>query len=164
MRRKLLHIIVFLSLIFVFACSKRPKNIMSKRQMRSFLVDLHVLEGSLGSDYTITIDDKTYYYHNLFEKHGINKAQFDSSIAYYAHDPKKFERIYLRVNKDIENLQADILDYKYHEKPIEELDSLQLVSDSIFINQDSILIEEQIAEVDSVTLSTIDRMRIEWIY
>lgn len=113
MPKKALYAII-LSIVFItFACHNRPREVMSKREMRSFLYDLHVLEGAIMTDMSISDREKAYYYHNLFERHGISKAIFDSSVAYYTRDPKKFERIYLKVYQKIEHLEADVEAGKY---------------------------------------------------
>lgn len=96
-----------------FACSNRPDDVLSKSEMKSFLTDLHLLEGVFSSDVTISEDDKILYYQALFQKHGISKAQFDSSLVYYTRNPKVFERIYTGVNKNLEGLRAEVEAGKY---------------------------------------------------
>jgi hypothetical protein len=96
-----------------FACSNRPDDILSRSEMKSFLTDLHLLEGVFLSDVTISEDDKILYYQALFQKHGISKAQFDSSLVYYTRNPKVFERIYTGVNKNLEGLRAEVEAGKY---------------------------------------------------
>lgn len=99
--------------LFQFSCSSGREDIMSKREMRLFLTDLHLLEGVFSADYTIDDDEKLYYYHALFLKHGITKAQFDSSLVYYTRNPKMFERIYTRVNENLAALKTDVDAGKY---------------------------------------------------
>lgn len=95
-------------LIFQFSCNNRPDDVLSRREMRSFLTELHQLEGVFSSDYSINEDEKQFYYQALFLKHGITKAQFDSSLVYYTKNPKIFERIYTGVNKNLEALKGDV--------------------------------------------------------
>ena len=96
-----------------FACSNRPDDVLSRSEMKSFLTDLHLLEGVFSSDVTISEDEKILYYHALFQKHGISKAQFDSSLVYYTRNPKVFERIYTSVNKNLEELRTEVEAGKY---------------------------------------------------
>jgi hypothetical protein len=99
----------------VVACSSRPDGVMSQREMRLFLTDLHLLEGVLSQHPEIAGDDRlqVYYYNALFEKHGITKANFDSSLVYYTKQPKRFERIYANVTRELELLEKDVIDGKY---------------------------------------------------
>jgi hypothetical protein len=86
---------------------------MSKSEMRTFLTDLHLLEGTLTTRYELNDREKAYYYQVLFEKHHVTKAEFDSSIVYYTKNPKVFERIYSKVNKNLDNLKMDVESGKY---------------------------------------------------
>lgn len=105
--------LITIILIFLSACSNRPKGVMSKSEMRTFLTDLHLLEGTLTTRYELNDREKAYYYQVLFEKHHVTKAEFDSSIVYYTKNPKVFERIYSKVNKNLDNLKMDVESGKY---------------------------------------------------
>lgn len=100
-------------MLFQFACNNRPDDVMSRREMRSFLTDLHLLEGVFSSKPPQLDRERAYYYNALFQKHGITKAEFDSSLVYYTKNPKAFERIYSGVNMDLEALKADVAGGKY---------------------------------------------------
>lgn len=106
--------IAFLVLLFA-ACSDRPDGVMSQGEMRDFLTDLHLLEGMITQQQNFGSDNRqeVYYYNALFEKHGITKADFDSSLVYYTKQPKRFERIYAGVTRDLEKLQKDIKEGKF---------------------------------------------------
>lgn len=106
--------IVFLVLVLA-ACSNRPDGVMSQSEMRSFLTDLHLLEGVLSQNQNIAGDDRqeVYYYNALFEKHGITQEIFDSSLVYYTRQPKRFERIYAGVTRNLEKLEKDVKEGKY---------------------------------------------------
>ena len=97
------------------ACSSRPDGVMSQREMKEFLTDLHLLEGLISYDPTLMSDDRmqVYYYNALFSKYGITKADFDSSLVFYTKQPKRFERIYAGVVRNIEALEKDVADGKY---------------------------------------------------
>lgn len=99
--------------LFQLACSSRSEGVMSRREMRSFLVDYHLLEGVLSAQGIVEEDVKDNYYHALFEKYGITKADFDSSLVYYTKNPKVFERIYNGVTNDLDEIKADVISGKY---------------------------------------------------
>ncbi|GAB1416238.1 hypothetical protein MASR2M117_16440 [Paludibacter sp.] len=105
----------FLSALIVVlsACSNRPKGVMSKGEMRAFLTEFHLLEGTLSSHPELSDREKAYYYQALFAKHHISKADFDSSIVYYTKNPKAFERIYTKVGSDLDELKSDVEAGKY---------------------------------------------------
>ena len=84
--------------------SCRPEGIMSSRQMREVLIDLHKTEGAIqaaGVRYD-AYEERDMYYAQVLEKHGITQAQFDSSIVWYTAHPQFFNKIYPKVLKEIE--------------------------------------------------------------
>jgi len=107
--------IPFLLLFIVTACGFKSDRILSQREMRNFLTDLHVLEGLIMNDPEIGNDERieVYYYNALFSKHHITKAVFDSSLVFYTKQPKRFERIYAGVIRKLEKLQTDVIAGKY---------------------------------------------------
>lgn len=101
---------LFLIVTVVFsACSNRPDGVMSQREMKTLLTDLHVLESMLMRDVKLAGDDRkqAYYYNSLFQKYSITKADFDSSLVYYTKRPKQFERIYAGVLLNLKEMEKD---------------------------------------------------------
>jgi hypothetical protein len=98
------------------ACSGRPKGVLSQSDMVSFLTDLHKLDGSLEAKGMGNMQDREnlYYYNALLKKHGITKAQFDSSLVYYTSKPKRFERIYSSVVDNLTAFEKEVKSLKYH--------------------------------------------------
>lgn len=82
----------------------RPKGILSSREMRQVLVDLHKTDGMLqtrgarGLEY----EDRDLYYAQVLAKHHVTQAQFDSSLVWYTAHPQFFNKIYPKVLKDLE--------------------------------------------------------------
>lgn len=98
------------------SCSGRPKNVLSASKMTDILTDLHKLEGTLSAaniPYD-RFDQKSQYYNAVLEKHGITQAQFDSSVVWYTHNPKKYEHIYDDVLVRLEKLNEEVKKGKYH--------------------------------------------------
>ena len=103
--------IVFLGLLalvvgLVVGC--RPRGVISSRQMRHVLVDLHKTDALLqvygyryGHD---SIEDA--YYAAVLQKHGLTQAQFDSSLVWYTNNPQLFDKIYPKVLADLAEEKA----------------------------------------------------------
>lgn len=113
MPRKLKNTFLYCVVVILSACGNRPDGVMTRREMQAFLIDLHLTEGVLMSESSLSENEKASYYQALFQKHGISKAEFDSSLVYYTKNPKMFERIYAKVTKHIENVKADVEAGKY---------------------------------------------------
>lgn len=101
--------------VFITACSNRPDGVLSPRKMRQFLVELHQLEAVMANaPQSISEREQVYYYNSLLVKHGISKADFDSSLVFYTKNPKVFERIYGGVVQQLEARQNDVAAGKFH--------------------------------------------------
>ncbi|HRZ96360.1 MAG TPA: DUF4296 domain-containing protein [Paludibacter sp.] len=93
-------LISFTIVLFVMiSCNNKPDGIINQGKMARFLTDLHKLDGALQVKGLGATQDREniYYYNSLLKKHGITKAEFDSSLVWYSKNPKKFEKIYSKV-------------------------------------------------------------------
>ena len=91
-------------LLAVVGC--RPRGVLSNREMRDVLYDLHRVDGALqvaGYSYGHS-QEVAGYYKNVLDEHGITQAQFDSSLVWYTDNPQIFNKIYPKV---IERLEED---------------------------------------------------------
>lgn len=118
MIRKKFHsfrFLLFASAVLFFFVACTPDGVLSARKMRRVLTDMHVLEGVIGTKYPgIPEREQVYYYQSIFLKHGVTKAEFDSSLVYYTKNPKAFERIYTRVVEDVRELNEAVIAGKFH--------------------------------------------------
>ena len=101
MNRTIRYIVILCTLSFItlYVSSCRPKGILSSRQMRRVLVDLHKMDAMLqvsGMQYGHDKAEDTYYA-LVLDEHGITQAQFDSSLVWYTNHPQLFDKIYPRV-------------------------------------------------------------------
>ena len=82
----------------------RPRGVLSSREMRSVLHDLHRADAILQvAGYNYGHDAAlAKYYQQVLEKHGITQAQFDSSLVWYTDHPQRFDKIYPKVVADLE--------------------------------------------------------------
>ncbi len=104
-------VILFLSSFFACGPSadKIPDNVLSKDKMKEVLIDIHLLEGIVNvsgfQEDTANAKFKLMQ-EQLFQKHGIKKIQFDSSMAYYAHHLPQMDEIYEAVMDTISVKEA----------------------------------------------------------
>ena len=97
-------LVIVCVLLAIVGC--RPRNILSNREMRDVLYDLHRADGAIQvAGYNYSHDQEVAgYYNAILEKHGITQAQFDSSLVWFTDNPQIFNKIYPRV---IARLEAD---------------------------------------------------------
>lgn len=100
---KYIFILILYSLFFTLS-GCRPRGILHSGEMRSVLVDLHTTDALLqmsGKQF-LSPEEKSLYYAQVLEKHGITQAQFDSSIVWYTAHPQLFDKIYPKVLSDLD--------------------------------------------------------------
>jgi hypothetical protein len=87
-------------LIFSFACERKPKEVIAKKQLVPIMVDLHKVHSIVRSQTFTKIfytTDSVQIYEPVFEKHGITREQFEKSIQYYSASPSEFDLLYEEV-------------------------------------------------------------------
>lgn len=112
MRRSII-LLLLLPLFLMLSCQlDRPhKDVLEKEELVPLLMDLHMLYAiqssvdyrKIASEYD-SVDTYTY----IFDKHGVSRAVFDSSIAWYSRHPKRFTEIYDEVVMNLTQIQDSI--------------------------------------------------------
>ena len=100
-----------LTLLVLSSCSGKKEYIISERKMAPVLVDIHIADEISTSGYSLDPDivlDSAKTYGWVFRKHGITKAEFDSSMAYYSEKPDVLNKIYNRVMASISKMDAEL--------------------------------------------------------
>ena len=100
---KYIFVLILYSLLFTLS-GCRPKGILSSREMRQVLVDLHKTDGMLQirGMRNMEFEDRDMYYAQVLAKHNVTQAQFDSSLVWYTAHPQFFNKIYPKVLKELE--------------------------------------------------------------
>ena len=109
-------LIIFSFILFLTACDSRPKGVLNETEMTNVLSDLHKLDASLGEVGLMYNNDsiKSRYYNFVLSKHGVTKAEFDSSLVWYTKNPQKFEKVYDNVLIQLTDLDKSVKNGKYH--------------------------------------------------
>lgn len=89
MNKKHTSIYIFYLLLFTFfvsSCQFKPQNVLSEKKMEKVMYDIYVAEAIIGNDYGTfdSSEKKEALINQIYEKHGITKIQWDSSLAYYS--------------------------------------------------------------------------------
>ncbi|HNX43487.1 MAG TPA: DUF4296 domain-containing protein [Bacteroidales bacterium] len=113
-------ILVFLPVImFSQACDKvegvfssRPSGVLSKKEMTSMLVDIHLQEAVIRTGvHTGTDTDMRNYsrsgYLKVFAKHDVTPEEFKKSLDYYLLHVDELDDIYTGVINQLTQMQAE---------------------------------------------------------
>ena len=97
--------LLIISCILLAIVGCRPRGVLSNREMRNVLYDLHRADGAIQvAGYNYSHDQELAgYYKNVLDKHGITQAQFDSSLVWFTDNPQIFNKIYPKVLERLED-------------------------------------------------------------
>lgn len=85
-----------------------PENILTEDQLTIVLIDSYLAEGASGINVKNVTGEKfdSAYSFNPARDNNIDKAKFDSSIAFYSKHPEVLKRIYEKVLEVLSKKQA----------------------------------------------------------
>ena len=97
--RVLLIIVVVLSI----ACTdKRKVDVLSTTKLEAVLRDYHLAQVIIGDLPSNQRYKKDLYFKYVYDKHGVTKAEIDSSLVYYARHPEGLAEVYANLSKRVE--------------------------------------------------------------
>ena len=103
--------ILILTLLMFVSCSGDKKYVIPERKMVPLLVDIHIADEMGTSRYELDPElelDSANVYGWVFRKHGITKAEFDSSMSYYAGKPGILNDIYGKVIASLSKMEVEL--------------------------------------------------------
>jgi hypothetical protein len=115
----------FLSAFFT-ACDNRPFHVLSDKKMEAVLFDVYIAQVEMNNNHTVFSDSarKADLLNTIFQKHKINKADFDSSLVWYSDNLDKYIKVnekivkrYTKMADDLKAEQAGNLDMLIPEEP-----------------------------------------------
>lgn len=91
--------ILYFSLLVLFVGCKveRPKEVLPPSKMEDVLYDYHLAQVMGGEMTGENMYKRGLYIDYVFNKHHITRAQLDSSLVWYARNPKELSAIYERL-------------------------------------------------------------------
>ncbi|MDR0769202.1 MAG: DUF4296 domain-containing protein [Dysgonamonadaceae bacterium] len=104
--------LLFLSAFFT-ACGNRPFHVLSDKKMEAVLFDVYIAQVEMDNNRTVFSDSarKADLLNTVFQKHKIDKTDFDSSLEWYSDNLEKYaklnEKIAKRYAKMAEDLRAE---------------------------------------------------------
>ncbi len=104
----------FLMLILAMSCSCSHKSkitIIPANKLKGIITDIQLIDAYylMHNNQYLNVNDSTSFYKQVFDRNGVTKAQFDSSLLYYSkREPKKYETIYEEVMTDLNRMNQDI--------------------------------------------------------
>lgn len=129
MRRFFVKSLFFLSLLIAVSCKvEMPEGVIVPDKMEAIVYDYHLVQ-VVTADHMAASYEKKLHISNVFEKHGVTKEQFDSSLVWYTRYPKQMVRIYGNLEKRIQN-ELEMMG-ESAEAVAEVLDTEKMLADTV---------------------------------
>ena len=92
-----------------------PENILPVQKMSEVMVDVNLLEASLGQNINTgikvdSVNSKISF--EVFKKHNITEEQYQESFDYYLQHLDSLDKIYELVLIDLSEMQAEVMSKK----------------------------------------------------
>ena len=129
MRINRLHSLLFVALfVLLSACAnKHNGEVLSPAKLEAVLYDYHLAQVMVADLPTAQRYKKELYFGYVYDKHGVTKADIDSSLVYYARHPKGLSEVYANLTKRVE---GDLRRLDEEEIPIKVREAISVVGDS----------------------------------
>lgn len=91
--------VFLLMALLLFGCVKRPKGVLSDDEMAPVVADLELAEAYMqtnGGKTDVTKDALMAY---VLEKHGVSRADFDTTMAWYGRNVDDYRKLYKNVDR-----------------------------------------------------------------
>lgn len=149
-----------MALLLCSACSgKRNDEVLPSAKLEAVLYDYHIAQAIVNDLPASQRFKKDLYFDYVYSKHGVTRAQVDSSLVYYARHPKGLSEIYenlsVRVKADLQRLDNE-------DKPLPVRQPQPIVGDSANLWYDVLFVEMNASPLDnrySLTIPTDTNFR-----
>jgi hypothetical protein len=106
-----MRIISFLvcCLLFFTGCSKDESLPIERDKLIKVLLDVHIAEAAMVHLSTLNKDSVAgEYYRQVFQRHNLDQATFDSCIHILKRNPAMTDEIYERIAEEYDKLKLEI--------------------------------------------------------
>ena len=110
MQRLFISSFLLIFLVSLCGCHRTPKGVLSRTQMENVLVEMHIAE-AITDEYPAqyrTPEMRQQLLQGVFNKYGVTKAQFDTSLVYYGANLDVYMKIYDKVSARLEEEQNSL--------------------------------------------------------
>ena len=108
MRNGAVRIVLFLLSMTLFSCKVEiPDSVLPPEKMEAILYDYH-LTASMTTMYASVSYKEKLMYTYVYDKHGVTKEEFDSSLVWYNRYPKHIKEIYANLETRLQQ-EVDVL-------------------------------------------------------
>ncbi|MDR2823819.1 MAG: DUF4296 domain-containing protein [Prevotellaceae bacterium] len=141
MIKKINKILFLLTIILFVCCTNRPQNVLNIDKMSDVLTEMHKADGMLA---TLRMQGKAgsdslqqSMYAAVLQDFKITQSDFDSSLVWYAKNPKRFEAVYVQVDRNLNKWQKQVESGKFGKDSVAEATVMLWQKNELLIAEDS---------------------------
>lgn len=129
MKKSRVYRLLFIVVVaFSIACSdKRKVDVLPAAKLEAVLYDYHLAQVIVGDLPSNQRYKKELYFKYIYDKHGVTKAEIDSSLVYYARYPEGLAEVYANLSERVED---DIKHLADEDTPLNVRSSFPVAGDS----------------------------------
>ena len=109
---------------------EQPDNLIQKEIFTEMIREFQLIEAHLNQvrvNQSVIRDSANNYFQEIFEKHGTSYEDFNSTMNYYASQPKELQGIYDIVLESLSEMEVELVDIKMDQDAISPLGKKQIV-------------------------------------
>lgn len=103
-------LLLCLIIVVFWSCNRRPKDVVSEDKMADVIAEMTVAESysNRPGRVMLTDSDKRVVRQSILIRHGMNEAEFDSTLMWYGRNMEKYSGLYAKVDKILEKKESRI--------------------------------------------------------
>lgn len=127
---------LFVSLTLFVACSDRPKEVLSEKEMISLMADMQLAEAYSDIEFSSSnlIEKKKELAESVLKQHDVSQEQLDSTLSWYGRNIDKYTDLYEKVDVEIKKRRNKMLNISTSSQDEQEGDMLWPYSKNGMIN------------------------------
>lgn len=101
--------LIFIMLLIVSGCSKRPKDIIDEDKMVAIMADIQIAEAydrSGDANQYLNGKNREMLGRGILMQHGVTVEEMDSTIAWYGRNMDEYAKLYKKIDKELTKRQA----------------------------------------------------------
>ena len=119
------------SIILLASCQvKTPREIIQPDAMEALLYDYHIVQAMGNESSNIESYHIKLYHEYVFNKHGVTKELFDSSLVWYTRHPSYLTQMYANLQERLDEEVATMQEEKSTAQALAKID-LDLTADTL---------------------------------
>ena len=104
-------LLLFLAVLAMSCNHRRYGDLIPPRKFVNVLVDIHLADGiaveNMSHMLVPKLDSATLY-GSVFNKYGVTRTMFDSTMSFYSEHPDDFQKIYNKVTAKLKRMEDEL--------------------------------------------------------